>query len=172
MFDIALPQMLRVNRRQPSKRTRFGFAMAQGVLTGRNPEVLKEVLEQQMHRCREELKKADHFGKIGDIESARRRFDRVRGMVKDMRLPAEFLNELKESIRTIEITGLKKLTDQLLERANDNARKDDIAARASYIKEAREHIGRVMALGSEPDFKEVSEKKIEGALMTSSAAAA
>ncbi len=146
--------------------------MAQGVMTGRTPEVVREILEQQMNRCRDELKKADHFGKLGDIESARRRFDRVRAMVKDARLPADYLNELKESIRTIEITGLKKLTDQLLERANDCARKDDIAGRASYIKEAREHIGRVMALGAEPDFKEVSEKKIEVALMTSSAAAA
>ncbi len=146
--------------------------MSQGVISGRNPEVMQRVLEAQMNRCRDELKKADHFAKIGDIESARRRFDRVRAMVKEARLPADFLNELKESIRQIEINGLKKLTDQLLERANDYARKDDIAGRASVIKEAREHIGRILALGAEPDFKEVSEKKIEVALMTSSREAA
>jgi len=142
--------------------------MAQGVMTGRTPEVMREVLEAQMNRCREELKRADHFAKAGDIESARRRFDRVRSMVKDARLPADYLNELKESIRTIEINGLKKLTDQLLERANDCARRDDIAGRASLVNEAREHITRVLALGGEPDFREVSEKKIEIALMTSS----
>lgn len=146
--------------------------MAQGVMTGRLPDAMREVLDAQMNRCREELKRADHFGKLGDIESARRRFDRVRAMVKDARFPAEYLNELKESIRQIEITGLKKLTDQLLERASDLARTDDIAGRASAIKDAREHIARIMALGAEPDFREVSEKKIEIALMTSSREAA
>ncbi len=146
--------------------------MAQGAVTGRTPEVMQQILEAQKMRCRDELKKADHFAKLGDLESARRRFDRVRGMVKDQRLPADFLNELKESIRTIEITGLKKLTDQLLEKANDCAKVDDVAGRAAKIKEAREHITRVVALGGEPDFKEVSEKKIEIAMMTSSAAAA
>ena len=146
--------------------------MAQGVVTGRSPEVMKEILEQQMNRCRDELKKADHFAKAGDIEAARRRFDRVRTMVKDLRLPAEYLNELKETIRTTEIAGLKKLTDHLLERASDCARKDDIAGRASYVKEAREHIGRVLSLGGEPDFKEISEKKIEIAMLTSSREAA
>jgi hypothetical protein len=146
--------------------------MAQGVMTGRDPEAMQRILDAQKSRCRDELKKADHFAKLGDLESARRRFDRVRAMVKDQRLPADFLNELKESIRTIEITGLKKLTDQLLERANDFARVDDVAGRAAKIKEAREHIARVVALGGEPDFKEVSEKKIEVAMMTSSAAAA
>jgi hypothetical protein len=142
--------------------------MTQGVMTGRTPEVMQQVLEAQKARCRDELKKADHFAKTGDVESARRRFDRVRAMVKDARLPADFLGELKESIRTIEITGLKKLTDQLLERASDYARKDDIAGRASVVKEAREHISRVLSLGGEPDFREVSEKKIEIAMMTSS----
>jgi len=146
--------------------------MAQGVMTGRSPEVMQQLLEAQKNRCREELKKADHFAKLGDIESARRRFDRVRALLKDSRLPADFLNELKEAIRQIEIVGLKKLTDQLLERANDCARSDDIAGRAAKIKEAREHIARVMALGGEPDFKEVSEKKIEIAMMTSSREAA
>jgi hypothetical protein len=133
---------------------------------------MKEVLEMQMNRCRDELKKADHFAKAGDIEAARRRFDRVRTMVKDLRLPADYLNELKETIRTTEIAGLKKLTDHLLEKASDCARKDDIAGRASYVKEAREHIGRVLSLGGEPDFKEVSEKKIEVAMLTSSREAA
>jgi Fe-S cluster assembly scaffold protein SufB len=142
--------------------------MAQGVMTGRQPEVMREVLEAQMNRCREELKRADHFGKLGDIESARRRFDRVRAMVKDARFPADYLNELKESIRQIEITGLKKLTDQLLERASDCARTDDVAGRAAAIKDAREHIGRVMALGADDTFRDVSEKKIEVAMMTSS----
>ncbi|MBI3513384.1 MAG: hypothetical protein HY060_04870, partial [Proteobacteria bacterium] len=146
--------------------------MAQGVMSGRTTEAMQQVLEAQKARAREELKKAEHFAKTGDIESARRRFDRVRAMVKDARLPADFLNELKESIRTIEITGLKKLTDQLLERAQDLARVDDIAGRAAKVKDAREHIGRILALGGEPDFKEVSEKKIEVAMMTSSAAAA
>ena len=125
-----------------------------------------------MTRFRDELMKADHFAKLGDIESARRRFDRVRAMVKEARLPAEFFNELKESIRQIEITGLKKLTDQLLDRATDYARTDNVAGRASVIEEAREHIARILALGAEPDFKAVSEKKIEIALMTSSRAAA
>jgi hypothetical protein len=146
--------------------------MAQGVMTGRSSEAMQQVLEAQKARCRDELKKADHFAKLGDIESARRRFDRVRAMVKDARLPADFLNELKESIRQSEITGLKKLTDQLLERANDLARVDDIAGRAAKVKEAREHIARVLALGGEPDFKEVSEKKIEIAMLTSSREAA
>ncbi len=146
--------------------------MAQGVMTGRTPEVMQQILEAQKARCRDELKKADHFAKLGDLDSTRRRFDRVRAMVKDQRLPADFLNELKESIRTIEITGLKKQTDILLERANDFARKDDIAGRAAVVKEAREHIARVVALGGEPDFKEVSEKKIEVAMMTSSREAA
>src|SRR5689334_14241042 len=146
--------------------------MAQGVMTGRTPEVMQRLIEAQVGRCREELKRADHFAKAGDIESARRRFDRVRALVKESRLPADFLNEVKEAIRTIEITGLKKLTDQLLERANDYARKDDIAGRAAVIKEAREHIARCLALGAEPDFKEVSEKKIEVSLMTSSREAA
>jgi hypothetical protein len=125
-----------------------------------------------MGRCREELKRADHFAKAGDIEAARRRFDRVRALVKESRLPAEFMNEIKEAIRNIEITGLKKLTDQLLERASDLARKDDIAGRAAAIKDAREHITRCLALGASPDFREVSEKKIEIALMTSSREAA
>jgi hypothetical protein len=146
--------------------------MAQGVMTGRTTEVMQRVLEAQMGRCRDELKKAEHFAKLGDVESARRRFDRVRSLVKEARLPAEFLNELKEGIRQIEITGLKKLTDQLLERASDCARTDDIAGRAAKVKEAREHIGRIMALGGEPDFKEVSEKKIEVAMLTSSREAA
>ena len=104
----------------------------------------------------------------GDIESARRRFDRVRALVKESRLTGDFMNEIKESIRQIEIAGLKKLADQLLEKASDLARKDDVAGRAAAIKEAREHITRCLALGAEPDFKEVSEKKIEIALMTSS----
>src|SRR5581483_12126468 len=134
-------------------------AMAQGVMTGRSPDAMKQVLDMQMARCREELKKAEHFAKLGDIEAARRRFDRVRAMVKDSRFPAEYLNELKEAIRQTEILGLKKLTDQLLERANDCARKDDIAGRAAAVKDAREHITRVLALGSEPDFREVCEKK-------------
>jgi len=146
--------------------------MAQGVMSGRPPEVMQQILESQMNRCREELKKADHFGKLGDIEAARRRFDRVRAMVKDTRLPADYLNELKESIRQIEITGLKKLTDQLLERANDCARVDDIAGRAAACKEAREHVARIAALGAGPDFREVTERKIEIAMMTSSAQAA
>lgn len=146
--------------------------MAQGVMTGRTPEAMQQVLDSQMNRCREELKRADHFGRLGDIESARRRFDRVRAMVKDARFPAEYLNELKESIRQIEITGLKKLTDQLLERANDCARVDDIAGRAAAVKDAREHVARIVALGAGPDFKEVTERKIEIALMTTSAQAA
>jgi hypothetical protein len=146
--------------------------MSQGVMTGRDTETMLRILESLKNRCREELKKAEHFAKIGDIEAARRRFDRVRATVKDQRVPADFLNELKEGIRQVEIMGLKKLTDQLLERASDLARVDDIAGRAALIKDAREHISRMMALGAEPDFKEVSEKKIEIALMTSSREAA
>jgi hypothetical protein len=146
--------------------------MAQGVMTGRTPEVMQRLIEAQMARVREELKRAEHFAKAGDIESARRRFDRVRALVKESRLTGDFMNEIKESIRQIEIAGLKKLADQLLEKASDLARKDDIAGRAAAIKDAREHIARCLALGAEPDFKEVSEKKIEIALMTSSREAA
>ncbi|MBV8168610.1 MAG: hypothetical protein JO021_17575 [Alphaproteobacteria bacterium] len=130
--------------------------------------MMQRLIEAQMARVREELKRAEHFAKAGDIESARRRFDRVRALVKESRLTADFMNEIKEAIRQIEITGLKKLTDQLLEKASDLARKDDIAGRAAAIKEAREHINRCLSLGAEPDFREVSEKKIEIALMTSS----
>src|SRR5262245_13669033 len=125
-----------------------GRVMAQGVMSGRDSEAMQRLLEANIARCREEVKRAEHFAKAGDLESARRRFDRVRAFVKEARLPADFLNELKESIRTIEITGLKKLTDQLLERASEYARKDDVAGRAAMIKEAREHIGRCLALGA------------------------
>jgi hypothetical protein len=142
--------------------------MAQGVMTGRTSEVQQRILDGQIQRCRDELKKAGHFAHSGDIEAARRRFDRVRAMVKEARLPADVLNEIKESIRQTEITGLKKLTDILLEKAAERARVDDIAGRAEAVKEAREHIVRVLALGAAPDFREVCEKKIEIAMLTSS----
>jgi hypothetical protein len=132
----------------------------------------QRLAEMLLERCREELKKADHFARAGDIESMRRRFERVRAAVKDARLPPNAINELKESIRQIEIAGLKKLTDQLLERAASCARTDDVAGRAAAVKDAREHIARITALGGGADFKEVSEKKIEIAMMTSSASAA
>jgi hypothetical protein len=134
----------------------------------KSQEVQQRILDGQIQRCRDELKKAAHFAQLGDLESTRRRFDRVRGFVKDSRLPAQILTEFKESIRGIEVTGLKKLVDELLERAAACARSDDVAGRAAAIKQAREHIGRVVALGGEADFKDVSEKKIEVLLLTAS----
>ena len=109
--------------------------MAQGVMTGRTPEVMQQILDSQMNRCREELKKADHFGKLGDIESARRRFDRVRAMVKDSRFPAEYLNELKESIRQIEVTGLREI--ELSDLTPEMARRQGFAGLVDLLKIAK-----------------------------------
>ena len=136
-----------------------------------DPEVLKRIIEGQVKRCKEELSKAEHYARSGDIEAVRRRLDRLKTIVKTARLPADILNEIKEDTRKIEVDGLKKAIDTYLDKAADCARADDAMGRQNALKPVREHLGRAVALGAGDDFKVVTEKKIEVILQTDSSKA-
>jgi hypothetical protein len=136
-----------------------------------DPEVLKRIIEGQVKRCKEELTKAEHYARTGDIEAVRRRFERLKTIVKTSRLPADILNEIKEETRKIEVDGLKKAIDLWLDKAADCARVDDATGRQNALKPVREHLGRAVALGAGDDFKVVTEKKIEVILQTDSSKA-
>lgn len=139
--------------------------------TTADPEVLKRILEGNVKRCKDELMKAAHYGRNGDIEAMRRRFERLKSIVKGAKLPVDVLNEIKEQTLKIEVDGLKKAIDVYLERAADCARTDDVAGRQNNLKPVREHLGRAVALGAGDDFKVVTEKKIEIIMETDSSKA-
>lgn len=138
---------------------------------GRDPEVQKRIVEGQMNRCREELKKAEHYARAGDIEAARRRFERLRTLVKQSQLPTAMLSEIKEGMLKVELDGLMKVIDLQLDHAIDAAKVDDLVARNTAIQNARQHLGRVVVLGATEEFRTTTEKKIEIIMMTSSASA-
>src|SRR5262245_57036402 len=94
--------------------------------TTADPEVLKRILEGNIKRCQEELMKADHYGRNGDIDAMRRRFERLKTIVKGAKFPPDVLNEIKEKTLKIEVDGLKKAIDVYLDRAADCARADDV----------------------------------------------
>jgi len=146
------------------------FVMAQA-MSGGDPEVLKRIIEGNVKRCKEELVKAEHYARTGDIEAVQRRLERLKTIVKTARLPADVLNEIKEQARKIEVDGLKKTIDLYLDRAVDCARVDDLAGRQNNLKPVREHLGRAVALGAGEDFKVVTEKKIELIMLTDSSKA-
>src|SRR5437879_9176176 len=145
--------------------------MAQSMHSGGDPEVLKRIIDGQVARCREELMKAEHYAKAGDLDAMRRRLDRLKTIVKTSRLPSNILGEIKDATLKVELDGLKKTIDLLLGRAADCARVDDLLGRANAIKPAREHLGRAITLGAGDDFKIVTEKKIEIILQTDSSKA-
>jgi hypothetical protein len=140
-------------------------------MAGGDPEVLKRIVEGQVKRCKEELMKAAHYARTGDMDAVRRRIERLKTIVKTSRLPADILNEIKEETRKIEVDGLKKAIDVHLERAMDCAQTDDLAGRQNALKPVREHLGRAVALGAGDDFKVVTEKKIEIIMQTDSSRA-
>ena len=139
--------------------------------TTADPEVLKRILEGNIKRCKEELQKAEHYARNGDIDAMRRRFERLKTIVKGAKLPVDVLNEVKEQTLKIEVDGLKKAIDVYLDRAADCARVDDVVGRQNALKPVREHLGRAVALGAGDDFKIVTEKKIEIILQTDSSKA-
>jgi hypothetical protein len=145
--------------------------MAQTMSGGADPEVQRRIIEGQVARCKEELNKAQHYARTGDIDAVRRRLERLKTIVKTARLPVDILNEIKEATRQVEVDGLKKAIDLYLDKAADCARVDDVQGRANAIKPAREHLGRAVALGAGDDFKTVTEKKIELILQTDSSKA-
>jgi CRISPR/Cas system CMR-associated protein Cmr5 small subunit len=136
-----------------------------------DPEVLKRIIEGQVKRCKDELTQAEHFARTGDIEAMRRRFERLRTVIKGSRLPPDILNDVKEQTRKIEVDGLKKAIDLWLGKAIDCAHVDDVAGRQNALKPVREHLGRAVALGAGDDFKTVTEKKIEVIMQTDSSKA-
>src|SRR5258707_9396601 len=136
-----------------------------------DPEVLKRLIEGQVKRCREELTKAAHYARNGDMEAVGRRLERLKAIVKTARLPADIFNEIKEETRKIQVDGLKKAIDVHLDKAADCARADDVAGRQNAVKPAREHLGRAVALGAGDDFRVVTEKKIEIIMQTDSSRA-
>ena len=115
--------------------------------------------------------KADHYGRNGDIDAMRRRFERLKTIVKGAKFPPHVLNEIKEKTLKIELDGLKKAIDVHLDQAADCARADDVAGRQNALKPVREHLGRAVALGAGDDFKIVTEKKIEIIMQTDSSQA-
>lgn len=132
----------------------------------------RAIVETQTRLILEELQRAKQAALTANMDVLRRRFDRVRVMMQSSRLPIEVTQGIRETVRTIEIAGLQKLTDLLLKRATEEARKDNPAARDEAIKEARVHMSRAKTLGASREFQEVSGRKIEVALMTSSQNAA
>jgi hypothetical protein len=144
--------------------------MAQA-MSGGDPEVLKRIIEGNVKRCKDELMKAEHYARSGDIEAVQRRLERLKTIVKTARLPTDILNEIKEQTRKIEVDGLKKVIDLYLDRAAGCARVDDLAGRLNALKPVREHLGRAVALGAGEDFKVVTEKKIELVMLTDSSKA-
>jgi hypothetical protein len=136
-----------------------------------DPEVLQRILEGNVKRAKEELMKADHYGRNGDIDAMRRRFERLKTIVKNAKFPPHVLNEIKEQTLKIEVDGLKKAIDAYLDRAADCARVDDVAGRQDALKPVREHLGRAVALGAGDDFRTVTEKKIEIIMQTDSSKA-
>jgi hypothetical protein len=136
-----------------------------------DPEVLKRILEGQIKRCKDELVKAAHYARNGDLEAMRRRFEQLKVIVKNARLPPDVLGEVKEETRKIELDGLKKAIDVHLGQAADCARSDDVGGRETALKPAREHLSRAVALGAGDDFKVVTEKKIEVIMETDSSKA-
>jgi hypothetical protein len=145
--------------------------MAQTMSGGGDPEVLKRIIEGNVKRCKEELMKAEHYARSGDIDAVKRRLERLKVIVKTARLPVEILNEIKEHTRKVEVDGLKRAIDVYLERAADCARVDDAIGRTNALKPVREHLGRAVALGAGDDFKVVTEKKIEVIMLTDSSQA-
>jgi hypothetical protein len=139
--------------------------------TTADPEVLKRIIEGNVKRCKDELMKAEHYARNGDIDAVRRRLERLKSVVKTARLPVDILNEIKEATRKVEVDGLKKAIDVYLDRAADCARSDDALGRQNALKPVREHLGRAVALGAGDDFKIVTEKKIEIILQTDSSKA-
>jgi hypothetical protein len=139
--------------------------------TTTDPEVLQRLLEGNIKRAKEELMKAEHYGRNGDIDAMRRRFERLKTVVKNAKFPPHVLNEIKEQTLKIEVDGLKKAIDVYLDRAADCARVDDVAGRQDALKPVREHLGRAVALGAGDDFRVVTEKKIEIILQTDSSKA-
>src|SRR4051794_3868 len=136
-----------------------------------DPEVLQRILDGNVKRCKEELMKPDHYGRNGDIDAMRRRFERLKTIVKGAKFPPHVLNEIKEQTLKVEVDGLKKAIDSYLERAADCARVDDAKGRQDALKPVREHLGRAVALGAGDDFKVVTEKKIEIIMQTDSSKA-
>jgi hypothetical protein len=136
-----------------------------------DPEVLKRIIEGNVKRCQEELMKAEHYARTGDIDAVKRRLERLKTIVKGARLPVDIFNEIKEKTRQVEVDGLKKVIDLHLERAIDCARVDDVAGRQNALKPVREHLGRAVALGAGDDFKTVTERKIELIMQTDSSKA-
>jgi hypothetical protein len=145
--------------------------MAQTMSGGGDPEVLKRIIEGNVKRCKEELMKAEHYARTGDLDAVKRRLERLKTIVKTARLPVDILNEIKEQTRKVEVDGLKKAIDLYLERATDCARVDDAAGRQNALKPVREHLGRAVALGAGDDFKVMTEKKIEVIMLTDSSQA-
>jgi hypothetical protein len=139
--------------------------------SGRDPEVLKRLIEGQVQRCKQELMQAEHYARNGDMEAVGRRFERLKTILKTARLPVDILNEIKEHARKIEVDGLKKAIDLYLDRASDCARVDDAVGRTNALKPVREHLGRAVSLGAGDDFKTVTEKKIEIIMQTDSSKA-
>jgi len=139
--------------------------------TTTDPEVLQRLLEGNIKRAKEELSKADHYGRNGDIDAMRRRFERLKTVVKNAKFPPHVLNEIKEQTLKVELDGLKKAIDIYLDKAADCARADDVTGRQNALKPVRENLGRAVALGAGDDFKIVTEKKIEVIMQTDSSKA-